>query len=285
MKNIALTGVPRSGTTLVVNLLNQVENVIALHEPIIAYRYLKGLDRYESIEKIIQFFNDSRISLLNRKLAVTKHRNGLIPDNSITDEYSGENVKELCRKDRMEHGEIQFNKQLSESFDLFIKDPTLFTALLPDLKERIPTFAIIRNPVSVLLSWNSVPFKISTGRIPPAEKYDKNLFNKLNQENSTLERQGIIMNWYFTNYLENLETTKIIKYEDIILTNGQVLSKLGIDTRNLIVNLSDKNTNPIYDKQLVESIITVIRKYYSQEFEQFYSFDYLLDIRNRLLSE
>ena len=179
MRNVALTGIPRSGTTLVCSLLNQIENVVALHEPIIAYHFLKGLDRQESIERITQFFTDSRVSLLNTNTAITKHRNGLIPDNSLTEKYIGSNLKTLSRNDDLEHGEVHFNKPLSESFGLFIKDPTLFTTLLPELVKRMPTFAIIRNPLSVLLSWNSVPFKISNGRIPPAEMFDKYLSDKL----------------------------------------------------------------------------------------------------------
>lgn len=284
MRNIALTGMPRSGTTLVCNLLNQVDNVIALHEPIIAYHFLKGLNRNESIEKVIQFFNSSRASLLDSRMAVTKHRNGIIPDNSITDEYLNTDFKSNSRIDKMEHGEIHFDKQLSESFDLFIKDPTLFTVLLPELINSIPTYAIIRNPLSVFLSWNSVPFKISNGRIPPAEMFDKNLSDKLNNESNLLDRQGIILQWYFNNYLEHLNENSIIKYEEIISTQGRVLSKLGVNATELNIDLLDRNTNILYSRQIVEDVLGVIKKYYLSDFEALYSLDYLVETKNKIMS-
>src|ERR1017187_5440459 len=284
MRNIALTGMPRSGTTLVCNLLNQIDNVIALHEPIIAYSFLKGLNRQESIEKIIQFFNSSRVSLLNSRMAITKHRNGIILDHSITEENMNINFEGSNRIDQMEHGEIHFNKPLSESFNLFIKDPTLFTALLPELTNAIPTYAIIRNPVSVLLSWNSVPFKISNGRILPAEMFDKYLLDKLNNESNRFERQGIIMQWYFINYLKHLNEDSIIKYEEVISTQGQVLSKLAVNTSKLDVTLESKNLNRQYNRTLVKKIFMIIEKYYSKDFESLYSLDYLVEIRNDIIS-
>ncbi len=80
--NVILTGIPRSGTTLVCYLLNQLPNTIALHEPYNPfYAAAEGTPRSRLAEDIEQFFVTTRDSLLTTGTARSKHFKGKIPDN------------------------------------------------------------------------------------------------------------------------------------------------------------------------------------------------------------
>ena len=70
-------------------------------------------------------------------------------------------------------GKISIDKELARDFFLVVKQPALFSALLPVLAQRFPCYAIVRNPLSVLASWNSVDHKVRQGHSSGAELYDE----------------------------------------------------------------------------------------------------------------
>jgi hypothetical protein len=47
-------------------------------------------------------------------------------------------------------------KELRPDFQLIIKQPRLFTALLPTLAKQFPCYAVVRNPLSVMASRRSL---------------------------------------------------------------------------------------------------------------------------------
>ncbi len=60
MSNIILTGVPRSGTTLICHLLNQLPGVGALHEPLEKTRWPQDTPHLQIAHDIELFFADMR---------------------------------------------------------------------------------------------------------------------------------------------------------------------------------------------------------------------------------
>jgi len=85
-RNILLTGLQRSGTTLACHLLNKVINTVALHEPLLVQKYAKE-NNNESFNKFIdEFFLQTRKSLLSNGTALTRTFNGLVPDNPFADD-------------------------------------------------------------------------------------------------------------------------------------------------------------------------------------------------------
>jgi hypothetical protein len=65
----------------------------------------------------------------------------------------------------------------------------MFTALLPILAQRFPVFAMVRNPLAVLASWNSVDIPAKQGRVPKAEIYDQDLVHRMSSIDDRLDRQ------------------------------------------------------------------------------------------------
>ena len=283
MKNISITGLPRSGTTLTCFLLNKIDNVVALNEPFVGYKELKDLSRKQILLKMYDYFELYRDSIIKSKLAYSMHRGGEIPSNSINNNFTFNYSIGNFRKSDLTLGQIKIEKELSSSFCLAIKDPSIFSALLPEITSTIPTFGIVRNPLATLLSWNSVEFNISKGRLPLAEIIDKDLYKRLNQQPNIYERQGIIFNWFFTKYLDNLHNSCIIKYEDIISSRGQILSKMGLDTTSLVEELTNQNFNIAYDRTIIPILFDIILKYYTDKFSILYTYKEIYSLRDTLL--
>ena len=176
MRNVLITGIPRSGTTLTCHLLNKVPNVIALHEPF-KFRQIIEKEGIQAVpEKISEFITQSRHSLLTTGTAISKHIGGKVPDNPF-EHYSFlarllpkyiqhqllsntfiNNIpsvairnklkklnKRLLRPVKHSKGEVKFSKALDENFLLCIKQNEPFTFMLEILVEFLPCYAIIRN--------------------------------------------------------------------------------------------------------------------------------------------
>ena len=72
-----------------------------------------------------------------------------------------------------EKGRLVVDKELTVGSLLILKRPALFIALLPVLAQRFPCYAIVRNPLSVLASWNNVDHRVRKGHSRGAEPYDE----------------------------------------------------------------------------------------------------------------
>ncbi len=263
--NVIITGIPRSGTTLTCHLLNKVPDIIALHEPIPFPMSDLSASRNAICFRIGDFFCESRQSLNKYGTAMSKQRNGRIPDNPRGG-YPGALSKLMAylipfknkgrldlRKTRVTRGTAHFQKRLSDEFLLCIKHNAGFTVVLDDLTDHFPCFAVVRNPLSVLTSWNSVDCPVRNGHIPAAERVDEVLRRNLSSISDRYERQFHILSWFFEKYDSDLPRDHVISYEDIILSRGKALEKIfgaagsfDEDLKNM--SLKSKNLNKLYNK-------------------------------------
>ncbi len=249
--NIILTGLPRSGTTLTCHLLNKVSNVVALHEPM-DVAFTVGATKQHICTEISAFFTNSRESILENKKVFTKHACGKTHDNTY-----GSEINESGLRTNIEGIEISFlqiEKNLSEDFTLCIKHNGLFTLLLTELTPLFSCYAIIRNPLAILASWNSVNHLLNNGHIPVAESIDHELFQNLGAMSDKFNRQLYILSWFFKHYKKTLPPEKIIRYEDIISSGGSVLKIIIPEAINLSEPLINKNLNQLYNRQLMTSL-------------------------------
>lgn len=282
MKWKAITGLPRSGTTLTCYLLNKFSNVVALHEPMSPQRDLKGKSRSEMIREVLLFFRQQQESLISENIAISKNRNSEVPDNPIPPQKRESHFK---RKTDLNKSPITFDKIIDSNSILAIKHPSLFTALLPELKNEISTYAVLRNPLATIMSWNSVDFPISKGHIPTAEFIDMNLKEDLLQELSMLKRQIIIFKWFYGKYLEQINDENIIYYEDIVNSNGSVLDSISGMPGDLTEELHSKNSNEGYNYQNLEQIYGALENSYEKSYERFYRFDTITALFEKMKSK
>jgi hypothetical protein len=245
-QDIILTGLPRSGTTLSCFLLNKLPDTVALHEPMEVHEFPKLPSPTAIIDRIGTFFQQTRQTLLQSHHALSKHRDGAIPDNPIAPQAPAEGL----RPSAVLRGEVTIDKPLSKDFTLIIKHPSAFTALLPVLREQFPCFALIRNPLSVLSSWSSVVFPIHDGHAPAAENLTPELQQALAAIPDVISRQLHLLSWFYEQYARYLSPRQMIRYEEMIETRGRALAPISPPAAELSEPLQSRNNNKLYDPEL-----------------------------------
>lgn len=218
--NKLITGIPRSGTTLCCNLLNQCDNTLALHEPIDPQK-LTSTEPHLAVQALTQQISMLRQSLESNRPIEHGDKAGIALDNPVGNKANEKGLRSL----KASRGKITL-PAIDKSTQLFVKQNALFTALAMELKRQYSVIAIVRNPVDVLLSWMTVDLPVNRGRLPAGEKFDPELAKKLTIGN-VFERQIAIYRWF----IEKFKQAHLcqVRYEDIIESNGQALySAVGI---------------------------------------------------------
>lgn len=254
--DILLTGLPRSGTTLVCQLLNKLPNAVALVEPMDVGRFARLPSRDAIFDEIQRFATKQRKSLLNRQSAVTRHVGGTIKDNLFSSRRAADGLRQF----RATHGAIEFEKSLEPDFRLVIKHPAAFTALLPELAERFQCYAVIRNPLSALASWNSTKMPVNDGHAPAAEQLDRRLRQTLATLENRFDRQLHLIDWYFGQYRQYLTPDRILRYEDITASGGAALARILSSAGSLNEPLASRNRSSVYNWQGLSPVVERLLK-------------------------
>ena len=239
-RNIALTGVPRSGTTLCCRLLGMADDTVALFEPMDVTEL--SPDRSVALAQVGEFFVQSRESLARDRSAWSQQAEGRVPDNP----FSSETGADGRRRHEVERARIRVDKPLGEHFTLVLKHNAAFTALLPELADRFETWAIVRNPLAVLASWHSVDLPVTIGRLPAGERLDPALAARLHAEPDVVARQLLILDWLFSRFLEHLPDHRVLAYEAIMRSSGAALSQ-AVGLSSPPETLRERNSSRLYD--------------------------------------
>ncbi|MEM6396008.1 MAG: hypothetical protein AAF741_06645 [Bacteroidota bacterium] len=244
MNDFILTGIPRSGTTLACLLLSQLTDCVALNEPMRTAKYRTYSDALAAVPK---FYAETRHSILTRGKAMARAVDGRMTDNHFSNEAGGR--KKLVRKQ-----EIDIDKTLSPNFRLGVKHNALFTILLDDLVKTYPVYALVRNPVAVLGSWNSLDLPASRGEVRAAQWLFPSLAKDLESIPDRFDRQLHILDWYFRRYL-SLPSSNVIRYEDIVSSDGRALQVVNPKAAtDLSDSLASRNKNKVYDSDLMKRL-------------------------------
>ena len=246
-RNVILTGLQRSGTTLACHLLNKLDDTVALDEPMSVGKLTRLGGAAFVCGEVKRFFGEMRRSLLAGGTAISKHLGGQVPDNHIGARTAAGEARESFAT----RGLITADKPLTEDFVLCIKHPSVFTAALAELSKGFPCYAMVRNPLPVMLSWNSVSFPVTEGHVPAAERLRPELAAKLAKMADPLDRQVCILDWFFATYDAVLPASCIIRYEDLVASGGAALAVVRAEAARLGEKLENKNRNPFYDRKLI----------------------------------
>jgi hypothetical protein len=248
MRNVLITGTPRSGTTLLCSLLNKLPETVALHEPMNVWDFAKCRDAGAVADMIETFCAETRTSLHEHGFAMSKHVRGEIPDNVAADQVN----RAGTRLRYTEHGPVIVDKPLSQDFTLVVKHPAAFSALLEALSKRFESYAIIRNPLATLASWNSLDrFPLKDGHLPIGEKLDVDLARDLANTPDPIERQIHILEWFYDRFRHFLPERALIKYEDLVASRGRELARFFPAASDFKESLNSKNLNKYYDRALM----------------------------------
>ena len=128
------------------------------------------------------------------------------------------------------------------------KHPAPFTALLETLVERFPVYGVIRNPLAILSSWQTVPFPVSRGHVTAvAERLDPKLGTSLAGIEDRLDRLFHLLDWFFDKYTRLLPEERIVRYESMIASRGAALSAITERAATLDEPLESRNRAAVYD--------------------------------------
>lgn len=271
-------GLPRSGTTLTCELLSQLPDAVGLDEPMDVFGF-RGLSATEIYKKIDLFIFQNQATLRESHQAISKNDNGLI---------SGDKFRKIpgdtpIRKTLVENGLVSFPMVRVPVPFIAIKHNAAFTALLPGLAEFYPCFAIIRNPLSVLLSWQTVDIPVRSGHIPAGEMLDPDLHFMLSEEPDNLKRQLIVLNWFFGRFHRFLPASRIIRYEQIIESRGKCLARIIPSAGKLNQNLVSRNSRNLYNLPSVNIICDHLLAT-GGPFLNFYKPEDILAVRDRIFA-
>jgi hypothetical protein len=248
-KNIVLTGPGRSGTTLTCFLLNKLPDAVALSEPIAPGKYADRMPDHEAVaDGIEEYYRDMRKMALGQGLVVSKHVGGMVPDNS-------KGMKDGVRQRIVDKGKIPVGKELRPDFYLAIKQPGMFTALLPTLAKRLPSFAIIRNPLAIMLSTSTLQQNKTRKSRSAKVTYDPQLGKRLDENKKEgadkIGQRLLRFHHAFERYQRSLPESHIIRYEDICSSRGKALKVIVPSAGQLDEPLENKNLNPLYPRDKV----------------------------------
>jgi hypothetical protein len=246
--DILMTGTPRSGTTLSCHLLNKLPEAVALHEPMRVRTFAAMEDHAAVARAIREFCDDQRRSILEQKRAISKQAGGRVPDNPFGVTRSGVGLRQRV----VAKGRIVIDKPLSPQFALVVKHISAFTAVLGEIVKHFPVYAVVRNPLANLASWNSIDFALQGGRVPAAERLDERLKVRLDALGDPLDRQILLLDWFHRQYLQHLPESSILRYESIVETRGKTLAIVLPQASALDEPLVSRNTNQLYDRAKVE---------------------------------
>lgn len=241
-KDIILTGIPRSGTTMACRILCEYPDVIALNEPMDSDLFP---NREASIHSVKQSFHQFRHSLLTTgKARARVGEGGRIIDNAYSEQDG-------TRKRVVQREEIRFTKKLSPDFTLVMKHCSEFTMLLAELREIYPCFAMIRNPLAVLNSWATVQIAASRGRISKSDRLNPTLYKALEDLPALLDKQLYILDWYFSQF-SMLDKRFVLRYEELIDSNGCTLDLIAGRSKPVHNTLASRNSNRLYNSAAMD---------------------------------
>jgi len=252
-----ITGIPRSGTTLLTALLNAQHNTVALAEPF-------PVEQFSSTPQ--GFVRDTRCHIQRIRHEILEKKTAPSVSQSTTSQSTNFFVpmqKGQQLRPRMGHRRsIRIEKSVDDDFSLYIKHPAAFTAQWEVLSTNFPIFAVIRSPIAVLASWQTVDLPINRGYLPVAERHVPSLRELLKQEPDCLKRQVVILNWFLQIY-KRFPSNSIVRYEDL-LSNPQrtlrVLHPLAQASNRTFVNLPLNKRYPAADlEKITRALIPLSR--------------------------
>lgn len=151
--------------------------------------------------------------------------------------------------------ELTIDKPLTTGFTLVVKHNALFAALLPGLTSSFSCLGLVRNPLSVLASWQTVNLPIHRGRVPEGEALDRDLHRTLEQEPDVLRRQIAVLDWFMNRFRNHLAPENVIRYEDLVESGGRVLFRRLGQAGARPVALRNMNDNSVYDSATIDALL------------------------------
>lgn len=256
--NIVITGVPRGGTTLYGYLMNNLENAYCFSEPSAVNKFLNDSScDQDFFKKIDSFFKEERSHIISNGCAF----NRLTPEGNPVSNYyrrSDEGNMIYWYKESVE--EVSVNND----FLLGVKHNAHFLSILPLLCESadLLVVAVIRHPISTILSWRSLDLPISHGRLPAGEKFWLELAKITQSSLDLMLKQVLIYETIVSRILACRRQVHIQFYEQLVRHPNEC-EKFFSRKFTRSIKIENMNKNCKYDwreEKKIKQLITIHAK-------------------------
>lgn len=231
-KNFIITGIPRSGTSLVSSVIGSQKDVLVLNEPKEAFLRLSQLPSFEGLELLHKDYLEK-----------------IILEEPITNKFTN---SKLTTDTAKEHSIKDYNPEVNiENFCLGSKNTLLYLANLKSFtKLSWPIIVMVRHPLDVLVSWrNSFPhlrealpsqMRVSNPDYPAWSSRQREELKNLESQSPDVRR---VLFWRLLarTILELRDNIIIWKYEDFVLKSELYLN-------NFMQELKHENNDMRIDK-------------------------------------
>jgi hypothetical protein len=95
---------------------------------------------------------------------------------------------------------------------------------------------------------------VQRGHAPAAERFAPRLQAELKAIPEALDRQLHLLSWFFGRFRDLLPAERVLKYEQIIATQGKAIAAIQPAAESLEEPLQSRNRNPDYDHAGVERL-------------------------------
>ena len=214
MKPVILTGVPRSGTTLAAALLDSMPDAICLSEP---DQHLHLHATSATATEFVAMLRDSLEALAARCAVgdwpIDRRSGDGLP---ITNYFSGSPDGGDRASQFVER--VPKPRALSDHALICAKHNALYLSVLPQLvaSGAFTEVAIVRDPIDVLGSWNSLALPVSGGKLPAAEKFWQAMAQLTMESLALLDKQVRIYELICRRLVRFRTQIAVIKYETLI---------------------------------------------------------------------
>lgn len=256
-RSIAVTGIPRGGTTLLGSLINSLENAYCLSEPMAVEEQLHlSATPQEFLDRTRTFFETQRKLIL----ATGKAVNRISKDGRPVTNY----FRRVGNKSMM-HEYVEAEESVAvrdEKFILAVKHNAHFLSIMPILcnAQDISVIGIIRHPIPTILSWRSLNLPISNGRLPSGEKFWPELHEIASSDRDILLKQVMIYELIITRLLAHRQRIYLLCYESLVNDPRQLCSLLNQQFRDN-GSFQSRNRSKEYNWGEVQEIRDVLKSH------------------------
>ncbi|MDE3059397.1 MAG: sulfotransferase domain-containing protein [Pseudomonadota bacterium] len=260
MTDVILTGLPRSGATVVSALIDHLPQSVCLNSP---DWHLENARRMSSrlafCKWLVGDFFWQRLQLM---------RGEFIPDWRAEDGVpllDGMHDPRQAKDDvTNEPLPISFTRPgLREGFILAMKHHTLYTALLPMLVRfnHFRIIAVIRNPLDVVASWQAMEKPpLRRGNPHGIARFWPEALTVMDAETNETDKFVQLYDLYLQRYYESREHIDILRYEDVVRDPGMVGRLFGRQRVPKSAKLIEPR-NRMHSQKNVERIRASLKKY------------------------
>ena len=226
MPDLIITGLPRSGTTLAAAVIDQAPDSLCLSEP---DGHLDLMSRAASAEDFVtslcEEFDAVRRTILGGGSVLDRRR----ADGAPITNYFSDPLPDGRREAVFATRGVS-RSGLSVDFVLGVKHNALYAAVLPEIVNsgRFRVIAIVRDPIAVLMSLQTLDLPISRGRLPAGERFWPALAALGRADVDLTDKQIRICDLLLHRFAQLADRIAVIPYEVFVTDPAQLLAAAGI---------------------------------------------------------